>query len=186
MTLNTKATFREILTVIPVSGPSLTETLRRDPPEYLRGYEVDFPCFSSSDAVTAREVDGNNFLFADDQWASVTPTDFSSAAYQVYPSDKRRHPAWFVEAAKEMLESLGYHILKTEDDRATEHWPKDTLHEAAKRVVEGAKELIPEARGAVKGAIDKANAPPTGRAASDNAIGRATRFGGDQNTGRPF
>lgn len=56
-----------------------------------------------------------------------------------------------------------------------ESWPRDTLHDAARQVVRGAKDLVPSAREAVRGAMDKADAPPTGRAAQDGALGRAIR-----------
>ena len=54
-----------------------------------------------------------------------------------------------------------------------ESWPKDTLHDAARQVVRGAKDLVPAARREVRGALDKAEAAPTGRAKSDGALGRA-------------
>lgn len=54
-----------------------------------------------------------------------------------------------------------------------ESWPKDTLHDAARQVVRGAKDLAPAARKAVTDAVHTASAPPTGRAASDGAVGRA-------------
>lgn len=54
-----------------------------------------------------------------------------------------------------------------------EAWPKDTLHDAARQVIKGARDLAPGARQGVRGAMDKADAPPTGRAATDGALGRA-------------
>ena len=54
-----------------------------------------------------------------------------------------------------------------------ESWPKDSLHDAARQVVGGMKDLAPAARTAIKQAAEKADAAPTGRAASDGALGRA-------------
>lgn len=54
-----------------------------------------------------------------------------------------------------------------------ESWPKDAMHDAARSIVHGAKRLVPQARQAVREAVDKADAPPTGRDAQDGALGRA-------------
>ncbi len=61
----------------------------------------------------------------------------------------------------------------SDTDAPRDSWPKDTLHDAARQVVKGAKDLVPQARQAVRDAADKATAPPTGRAAQDGALGRA-------------
>lgn len=54
-----------------------------------------------------------------------------------------------------------------------ESWPKDAMHDAARSIVHGAKRLVPQARQAVREAVDKADAGPTGRDAQDGALGRA-------------
>jgi hypothetical protein len=63
--------------------------------------------------------------------------------------------------------------LKTYEDepKLGRDWPKDPLHEAAKQVVGGMRELVPDARKAMREASEKADAPVTGRAARDAAIG---------------
>jgi hypothetical protein len=72
----------------------------------------------------------------------------------------------------------GYAIVASvnsasDTDVPRDSWPKDTLHDAARQVVKGAKDLVPQARQAIRDAADKASAPPTGRAAQDGALGRA-------------
>lgn len=59
------------------------------------------------------------------------------------------------------------------DHPVGDSWPKDALHDAAKRVVGGMKDLVPDARQKVRDAADKASAPPTGKDARDGALGRA-------------
>jgi hypothetical protein len=56
-----------------------------------------------------------------------------------------------------------------------ETWPEDALHEAAREVVRGAKDLVPRARKAVSDAT-AASKPLSGRAAQDHALGRALRY----------
>jgi hypothetical protein len=56
-------------------------------------------------------------------------------------------------------------------------WPDDKVHDAARGVIRGAKDLSPPARKAVADAMDKASAPPTGRGAQDGALGRALGSG---------
>lgn len=64
-----------------------------------------------------------------------------------------------------------YSSIETASDtpEVGESWPKDTLHEAARQIVRGAKDLVPQAQKAVAGAIGKATAEPTGREKSDGA-----------------
>ncbi len=55
-------------------------------------------------------------------------------------------------------------------------FPDDAIHRAARDVISGAPSLKPNARKAVREALDRADAPPIGRKASDEAVGRAFRY----------
>lgn len=68
------------------------------------------------------------------------------------------------------------------DDKAIDHaGPRDTIHD---RAYEVAKDLVngritPPSREMIRKALDKADAAPKGRTASDQSLGRAIRLGGD-------
>jgi hypothetical protein len=79
------------------------------------------------------------------------------------------------EAIRLTLQSDGVPISFPEDapPPVGEGWPKDTLHDAARRVVGGVKDLVPGARKAVADAVTDASRSPIGRAASDAGLGHA-------------
>jgi hypothetical protein len=57
------------------------------------------------------------------------------------------------------------------EDTLHRDWPQDKLHEAAREIMGNPKGLVPQARKALKGSLDRADAAPAGREASDRAIG---------------
>lgn len=54
-------------------------------------------------------------------------------------------------------------------------WPRDEVHNAARKVLSDAKGLSPAARRAVVAEIEKVSRPLTGRAAQDEALGNVGR-----------
>ena len=64
----------------------------------------------------------------------------------------------------------------TQDPHPTH--PTDEVHEAVERVIGHIADgkVTQTGRQALRGALDKAETPPTGRAASDAAIGRIARL----------
>lgn len=54
-------------------------------------------------------------------------------------------------------------------------WPRDEVHNAARKVLSDARGLTPAARRAVVAEIEKVSRPLTGRAAQDEALGNVGR-----------
>ena len=82
------------------------------------------------------------------------------------------------EARKRIAELEESNAAHTDDPRATDPiGPNDEAHRSVEEtighIVNG--RVIPSARAKVRAALDKADAPPTGRAARDAALGRALR-----------
>lgn len=63
-----------------------------------------------------------------------------------------------------------------DDEKPAADGPYDALHKAVREVIGGMGRVAPVERKALRDAIDQAEKPLTGRAKSDQAIGRALRL----------
>lgn len=84
-----------------------------------------------------------------------------------------------LEAENAQLKSLSATPASDTDPKPMDpSWPNDPVHRAVKDVIDGLSggKVRPPAREALGKALDAANKPLTGKAASDGAVGRAIRL----------
>lgn len=116
---------------------------------------------------------------------SVSGTTYAAQKLCLTHDQIAEYKAWFAkfgtDSTEPLLRANEAVVSALPDDtpqpKGSESWPQDALHGKIKDVLGDMKKVVPAARQALRQGIDVADAGPVGRERSDQALGRALRFG---------